>query len=125
MGYEAPQRRFVLIVDDESILRLNAIDMFEDAGFEVLEAENADRALQLLEIHADEVTILFTDIHMPGSMDGMDLAREVHRRWPHILPVVTSGRVRLGDRDIPDSGRFILKPYRLAEVVGVIREALR
>lgn len=57
MDYEAPQRRFVLVVDDESILRLNAIDMFEDAGFEVLEAENADRALQLLEIHATETSL--------------------------------------------------------------------
>ena len=119
-----PKRRFVLVVEDEPILRMNAVDMFEDAGLEALEAADADEALRLLEMHGQEVAALFTDIHMPGSMDGLDLARAVHKRWPHIVPVVTSGRARLQDDDIPDSGHFIDKPYRLSEVVGVIREAL-
>ena len=103
---------------------MNALDMFEDAGFEVLEAENADTALHLLERRGDEVAALFTDIHMPGSMDGLELARTVHERWPHIVPVVTSGRLRLRDSDVPDSGRFIDKPYRMAEVVSAVRDAL-
>ena len=60
---------------------------------------------------------------MPGTMDGLNLARTVHGRWPHILPVVTSGRTLLGDADIPDSGRFLRKPYRLSELVGAMREA--
>ncbi|WP_425493270.1 response regulator [Microvirga zambiensis] len=118
-----PQRRFMLVVDDAPILRMNAVDMFEDAGLEVLEATDADAAAWLLETHGLKVAALFTDIHMPGSMDGLDLTRVVYKRWPHILPVVTSGRARLCDDEIPDSGRFIDKPYRLSEVVGVIREA--
>jgi DNA-binding NtrC family response regulator len=119
-----PKRRYILIVEDESIVRLNAREMFEDAGFEVLEAENADTALHLLERHGSELAALFTDVHMPGSLDGMDLARAVHERWPHIIPLVTSGRLRLSDSDVPDSGRFVLKPYRMAEVVGTVRNAL-
>jgi len=121
MGSGMPQRRYILVVEDEPIVRMNALDMFEDAG---LEAETADTALDLLERHGDEVAVLFTDIHMPGSMDGMDLARAVHARWPHIVPVVTSGRLRLRDSDVPDSGRFIDKPYRMTEVVDVMRKAL-
>jgi CheY-like chemotaxis protein len=123
MGYRQTAKRFVLVVEDEPILRMNAIDMVEDAGFDVLEAENAHAALRLLEVHGHEVAALFTDIHMPGPMDGLDLTRVVHERWPHILPVVTSGRARLGDGDLPDSGRFINKPYRLSEVIGAIRDA--
>ena len=124
MGSGMPKRRYILVVEDEPIVRMNALDMFEDAGFEVLEAENADTALHLLEHRGDEVAALFTDIHMPGSMDGLELARTVHERWPHIVPVVTSGRLRLRDSDVPDSGRFIDKPYRMAEVVGAVRDAL-
>src|SRR3712207_5869616 len=103
---------------------MNAVDMLEDAGFAVLEAENADAALRLLERHGAEVTALFTDVHMPGSMDGLTLTRAVHARWPHILPFVTSGRAHLGDDEIPDSGRFIGKPYRPSEVVNAIQKAL-
>ena len=124
MGYSVSARRFVLVVEDEPILRMNATDMFEDVGYEVLGAESADAALRLLEIHGHEVVALFTDVHMPGSMDGLDLTRVVHERWPHILPIVTSGRERLRDADIPDGGRFITKPYRLSEVVGAIRQGL-
>jgi CheY-like chemotaxis protein len=108
---------YVLVVEDEPILRLNAVDMLDDAGFEVLEAADADAALRLLEERAPEVAALFTDINMPGSMDGLALAKVVHERWPHIQPFVTSGRSRLHDAEIPDHGRFIAKPYRSAEMV--------
>jgi two-component system, response regulator PdtaR len=124
MGCSVSARRFVLVVEDEPILRMNATDMFVDVGYEVIEAENADAALRLLEIHEHEVVDVFTDAHMPGSMDGLDLTRIVHERWPHILPVVTSGRERLRDDDIPNGGCFIAKPYRLSKVVGAIRQKL-
>ena len=72
--------RYVLVVEDEPIIRMNAVDMLEEAGFEVLEAANADTALRLLEARADEIAVLFTDIHMPGSMDGMALVALVAER---------------------------------------------
>jgi CheY-like chemotaxis protein len=124
MGSSVPKRRFVLVVEDDTILRMNALDMFEDAGLAVLEAANADDALRLLELHGPEVAALFTDVNMPGSMDGLELAKAVFERWPHILPVVTSGREPLRDADIPDGGRFVAKPYRLAEVVDTVRQSL-
>jgi CheY-like chemotaxis protein len=124
MGYRKPANRLILVVDDEPILRMNALEMIEDAGFEVLEADNADAALRLLEGFGSQVVALFTDIHMPGTMDGLQLTKIVHERWPHIMPVVTSGRDYLRDQDIPDSGRFLRKPYRQSDLLGAIRQAL-
>jgi CheY-like chemotaxis protein len=100
----------VLIVDDEALLRMHAADLLEDAGYATLEAANADEALRILE-QRPEVRLLFTDIQMPGKLDGLGLAREVHRRWPKILLVVTSGQVRPSEDEIPDNGCFVAKPY--------------
>ena len=119
-----PAPRYVLVVEDEPIIRMNAVDMLEEAGFEVLEAANADTALRLLEARADEIAVLFTDIHMPGSMDGMALVALVAERWPDIRPFVTSGHATLQDADIPDHGRFLAKPYRSALLTTAIGEAL-
>ena len=113
----------VLIVDDEAILRLIAADVLEDSGFQVLEAENAKAALMVLADHPD-VRVLFTDINMPGVLDGLDLARETHARWPGIKLVITSGRLRPAESEIPDSGRFVAKPYSPDHLVGEIRKAL-
>ena len=77
-------RPLILVVEDEPLLRFNAADALEEAGFSVTEANNAETALELLETRCD-VQVLFTDVHLPGSFDGMELARQVHRRWPHIL----------------------------------------
>jgi two-component system, response regulator PdtaR len=117
--------RYVLVVEDEPIIRMNAVDMLEEAGFEVLEAANADAALKLLEAKAHEIAALFTDIHMPGSMDGMALVALVAERWPDIRPFVTSGHTTLRDADIPDHGRFLAKPYRIAQLTTAIGEAFR
>lgn len=102
---------------------MNVIDMLEEAGFEVLEAANADAALDLLETRLHEVAALFTDIHMPGSMDGMALVTLVAERWPNNRPFVTSGHTTLRDANIPDHGRFLAKPYRFAQLTTVIGEA--
>jgi two-component system, response regulator PdtaR len=118
-----PAPRYVLVVEDEPIIRMNAVDMLEDAGFEVLEAANADAALALLEARSHKIAALFTDIHMPGSMDGMALIALVAERWPHIRPFVTSGHTTLRDADIPDHGRFLAKPYRSAQLTTAIGEA--
>src|ERR1700722_12766824 len=114
MGQAKP---VILIVEDDELLRLYAAGLLEDHGFGVVEAENADAALTLLETR-DDVRLLFTDIQMPGSCDGMDLARKVHTRWPHILLVITSGQLKPAQAEIPDHGRFVGKPYRANELVG-------
>ncbi|HZH51547.1 MAG TPA: response regulator [Microvirga sp.] len=107
----------VLVVEDEPLVRMTAADELEDAGFQVLEAANADVALAVLEARSSEIQVLFTDIDMPGSMDGMALAEEVHRRWPHILLLISSGYARPHPDAIPDHGHFVPKPYRAAAVV--------
>ena len=113
----------VLVVDDEAVLRLIAADVLEDSGFRVVEAEDAEAALRVLTDYPG-VRVLFTDINMPGALDGLDLAQEVHARWPDIKLVVTSGRPRPTDKQIPDDGRFVAKPYSPDALVEVIRRAI-
>ena len=112
----------ILLVEDDDTVRLVARDMLEDAGFEVLEADTADAALAVLEGEPG-IGTLFTDIDMPGSMDGVALATRVAERWPHIRLVVTSGRTGMRDDDLPDDGRFLLKPYRQTQLVRAIWNA--
>ncbi len=100
MGLVEPKRPVVLIVEDEFLLRMEAADMVTAAGFEAVEAANADQAIEILEARRD-ITVVFTDIQMPGSMDGLKLARAVRGRWPPIKIVATSGRVHVGETDLP------------------------
>jgi CheY-like chemotaxis protein len=93
MVADAVNSKAILVVEDEALIRLWATDLLEENGFSVLEAKDADAALKILESRPD-VKLLFTDVQMPGSLNGMELAREVHARWPHILLVITSGRER-------------------------------
>jgi len=109
-------------VEDELLVRMTAVDELEEAGFQLLEAANADVALKVLEAHSDEVQVLFTDVHMPGSMDGMDLARQVHARWPHVRLLIASGYARPEPHEIPDDGRFVQKPYHAATLVRHVHE---
>ena len=104
------------------MIRLFAAQGLEDAGFEVVEADNADHALDILRSRQD-VGVLFTDINMPGSVDGLELARVVHERWPAIQIVVTSGRALSGP--VPDDGRFMGKPYSVQQMTDVIGELSR
>lgn len=110
----------VLLVEDEATVRMIGSDALEDAGYEVVDAESADEALLLLE-SMDDVAVLFTDIRMPGSMDGLELARLVHDRWPAMKILLTSGDTWPPKSLIPDDGRFIPKPYeidRLQDEIG-------
>ena len=93
-------RYAVLVVEDEPLLRMHAVDIVEDAGFVAIEARDADEAIAILEKRAD-VTLLFTDIQMPGSMDGLKLAHAVRDRWPPIKIVVVSGQMQLTQNDLP------------------------
>ena len=115
----------VLLVEDELLVRMTAADELEDAGFEVLEAANADVAMAVLEARSDEVRVLFTDVDMPGSMDGLALAEQVHRRWPHVLLLISSGYTRPHPDEIPDHGQFMPKPYHAATLVGHINDLMR
>ncbi|MDB5577353.1 MAG: response regulator receiver [Bradyrhizobium sp.] len=121
MGLAASRRPVVLIVEDEFLLRMNAVDMIAAAGFEVVEAENADQAIEILEARFD-ITVVFTDIQMPGSMDGLKLARAVRGRWPPIKIVATSGHVDVAETDLPDGGRFLPKPYSPDQLTDLLQE---
>jgi CheY-like chemotaxis protein len=113
----------VLIVEDEPLIRMGAISPIEDAGFIVYEAESADEAISLLEQHR-EIRLIFTDIHMPGSMDGLKLAHYVRGRWPPVKIIVTSGQMKAGGEDMPSGVVFIGKPYRSEDVTQKIAELL-
>ena len=117
------KRAVVLIVEDELLIRMNAVEMIEEAGFEVVEAASADEAIAILEGRPD-IIVVFTDIQMPGSMDGLKLAAAVRDRWPPIKIVATSGHVKLGAGDLPQGGRFLAKPYSPAEITKTLRELI-
>jgi len=121
MGQSASRRPVVLLVEDEQLLRMDAVEMISSAGFDVVEAANADDAIEILEVRRD-IVVVFTDIQMPGSMDGLKLARAVRGRWPPIKIVATSGLVDVGEKDLPEGGRFLAKPYSPDELADVLRE---
>ncbi|KQO68721.1 response regulator receiver protein [Methylobacterium sp. Leaf87] len=109
----------ILVVEDDDLVRMNAAEMLEDAGFAVVEARHADEAWLILHERSD-IGVLFTDVDLPGSMCGMTLAGRVHDAWPDIRLVVTSGGQRLTDQDIPDHGLFVPKPYSAEQVVAAM-----
>lgn len=112
----------VLIVEDEPLLRMDAVDFIEEAGFETIEAAHADEAIVILKSRND-IAILFTDIEMPGSMNGIKLAHTVRVGWPLILIVVVSGRVAPNNGELPHNARYLRKPYRPGEVIEAFRRA--
>jgi CheY-like chemotaxis protein len=115
------ERSVILIVEDEALIRLGAVQIAEDEGFEVIEAANADEAIEILESRND-IRVIFTDIHMPGSMDGLKLAHAVRHRWPPIKIIVTSGREYLSEHDLPEGGHFFPKPYAPVQVQAALRK---
>lgn len=110
VSHSVAHKFLVLIVEDEFLIRLSAADMVRELGFEVIEAVNADHAVELLETIAD-IAVVFTDIQMAGSMDGFGLLAVVHDRWPPIALLVTSGQVEPANDDLPPGARFLAKPY--------------
>jgi CheY-like chemotaxis protein len=100
----------VLVVDDEPLLRLSAVAVLEDAGYATLQAGSADKAIQQLEANAG-IRAVFTDIDMPGGMDGLQLAAVIRDRWPPVELLVTSGHVSVEDGQLPERGHFLPKPY--------------
>jgi two-component sensor histidine kinase len=111
----------VLVVEDEMMLRMRAVDIVEDAGFRSVEAIDADQALSILESRSD-ISLLFTDIQMPGSMDGLKLAHAVHDRWPAIKIILVSGRASPSQADRPLNSRFFGKPLEMKRMVTELQE---
>jgi two-component sensor histidine kinase/CheY-like chemotaxis protein len=100
---------------------MRAVDIVEDAGFTAVEAVNADEALAILEARSD-ISLLFSDIQMPGSMDGLKLAHAVHDRWPSIKIILVSGQVKLSDADRPADSRFFGKPLEVKQMIAELQE---
>jgi CheY-like chemotaxis protein len=117
-------RPVVLIVEDEILLRLHAREVIEDGGFDVVEAKNADVAISILE-QRNDVVLIFTDINMPGSMDGLKLTHFVKDRWPPIKIIATSGHARITADDLPEGSHFVPKPYQPTEIADAIHQLVR
>src|SRR6201996_3381413 len=117
-----PGKGLILVVDDEALVRMGAVDIVEEAGFDVLEASNADEAIRILESR-DDIVLIVTDIDMPaGSMNGLRLAAAVKRRWPPIHIIVVSGHYRATASDLPADSFFLSKPYQPEQLVAQIQK---
>jgi|SRR4051794_3482722 len=124
MGRVAPgQKPVVLVVEDEQLIQSTALDMVEEVGFEAIAASDADEAIRILESRND-ICAVFTDVHMPGSMDGLRLARVLRNRWPPVALIVTSGRTHVSKTDLPTGGCFLPKPYQLAQIEAALRQLI-
>jgi CheY-like chemotaxis protein len=113
------KRMVILVIEDEPLIRITTVEYFVEAGFEALEAANADEAIEVLESR-DDIRVIFTDINMSGSMDGLKLARAVRDRWPPILIIITSGLRRISKEKMPDGCHFFQKPYKPEHIVRVL-----
>ena len=111
----------ILVVEDEALVRLIIVMHLTDEGFEVFEAGDADEAIAILEQHPS-IHLLFTDIDMPGSMDGLKLSAFVRDRWPPVRIIVTSGKRMIEVTDLPAGSMFFPKPYQLDTVTTAMRE---
>jgi CheY-like chemotaxis protein len=118
-----PSLPLALVVDDEPLLRMLGVDIAEEAGFATIEACNADEAVAILEARSD-IALVLTDVHMPGTMDGLKLAHAVRHRWPPIKIIVVSGHMLLADADLPSDSRFFGKPYDSGSLISEMRSML-
>jgi CheY-like chemotaxis protein len=116
-------RPVVLVVEDETLVRVTALAIIEESGFEAIAAGNADEAICALETRSD-IRAVFTDVHMPGPMDGLKLAQVIRDRWPPVALLVTSGKTRTIDSDLPNGARFLPKPYLPLQIEMTLREML-
>jgi two-component sensor histidine kinase/CheY-like chemotaxis protein len=113
----------VLVVEDELMLRMRAVDIVQDAGFEPIEAISADEAIAILESR-DDISCLFTDIQMPGSMDGLKLAHVTHTRWPHIKIILVSGQIAVTEADAPEDSKFFPKPLEIEQMIVELQDMI-
>jgi CheY-like chemotaxis protein len=112
----------VVIAEDEVLLRTLAVEFLEDEGFITVAAETALAALDICKSRPGAIDVLFTDIRMPGPMDGLELAHRVRERWPRVGIIIASGNIFVGRDQLPDGARFLPKPYDLHRIVEAIRQ---
>lgn len=120
-AHDARCRPLVLVVEDEPLLRMAALDMVEEAGFEPVEAADATEAVRILEARFD-IRIVFSDIDMPRGIDGIKLAALIRNRWPPIDIILTSGHVDASEVDLPVRSMFFSKPYNEKVVVEAMKK---
>jgi CheY-like chemotaxis protein len=113
--------RAILVAEDDQLLKMLTVDIVEGAGFVALQADNADEAVAILEARSD-IVLLLTDINMPGSMDGLELAHAVRNRWPPMKIIVVSSRVP--ESDLPAGSRFFAKPYHAEKLISEIQSLI-
>lgn len=118
-----PQKLTILVVEDDALVRLHGIGVLEDAGFDVLNAANADEAITLLKEHG-HVSLMFSDINMPGTMDGIELAQFVHGHWPHVRLLLTSANHQPGLDTTLKAGCFMGKPWGQEALIRRVRDML-
>ncbi|UDL94091.1 MULTISPECIES: response regulator [Lichenihabitans] len=111
----------VLVVEDEFLVRELAVCELEESGFHVIDFPTADAALVHLESHVGETAVVFTDVQMPGRLNGLDLADIVSRSWPSIGVLVTSGGPLVNPTKLPSCARFVAKPWRAADIVSRVQ----
>lgn len=112
----AESRAVVLVVEDNALIRMSAVDLVTTAGFEALEVSNADDAIAVLQARPD-IHLVFTDVNMPGSMDGIKLAHYIRERWPPVKLIVASGETIIEESRLPIGTRFFSKPYDQGSIV--------
>lgn len=115
---------YALVVDDDGLIRMDAMDILEEAGFRTFEASDGDKAIALLAQEHALIVLLFTDVQMPGTRNGFAVARETARQWPHIAIVVASGQVQPSPGDMPEGACFIGKPFTAEMVHDHLRDIL-
>lgn len=119
----AGDKTTVLVVEDEALIRLDIACALEDAGFDVIEAGNVAEAVAVLSEHR-EIRAVFTDVDMPGAMDGLKLAAVISAQWPQTKIIITSGHRHVTPSDIPATSRFVSKPYHPSVIVRSLSEML-
>ena len=119
---EAFDRIGVVVVEDEALIRNELVEAFPHYGFYVLGAEDATEALKILQEEAQRIQVVFTDVHLPGAMNGLLLGRHIRKTWPWISLLVTSGYGTPDPSHMPQDSRFVLKPYKIARIAAQIKE---
>lgn len=123
-GTDRERNPVVLVVEDETLVRVAALAIIEESGFEAIGAGTADEAIRALEIRSD-IRAVFTNVQIPGRMDGVNLARLIRDRWPAMALLVTSGKTRLIEADLPNGTRFVSKPYLAFQIETILRDLLQ
>ena len=115
-----PDKRVVLVIEDEPVLRIEISDMLEDEGFEVVEATSIENAIEILEARLD-IRIVYMDLDMPNGVDGIKIAATIRDRWPPIEIVLTASRVDGARLQLPVRAKFFSKPVNRARVIAAVR----